>query len=68
MDTPTPQAMFRYLEWRATEEEHDAEFFEACARRFDALRESLLHNAKVFRERAENIRDNLAFLRGDALA
>jgi len=68
MDTPTPEAVFNCLEWRAAEEEHDAQFFEECARRFDAVREPLLHNAKIYRERAENIRANLAFLRGDGLA
>ena len=68
MNIPTPETIFRFLNWRATEEDFDAEFFEECARRFEADRELLLHNAKIYRQRAKNIRANLAFLRGDGLA
>jgi hypothetical protein len=65
MNIPTSQAIFSFLNWRATEEDYDAEFLEDCARRFEADREPLLHNAKIYRQRAKNIRANLAFLRGD---
>jgi hypothetical protein len=65
MDTQTPEAIFSYLEWRATEEEDDAEFLEECARRFETVREPFLHNAGIYRERSNNIRANLALLRGD---
>jgi hypothetical protein len=64
MDFPTPETIFSFLNWRATEEDYDAEFLEECARRFEADRETLLHNAKIYRKRAKNIRANLAFLRG----
>jgi hypothetical protein len=62
MNIPTPEAVFSYLAWRATEEDYDAEFLEECAQRFETHREPFLHNAKIYRERAENIRSNLAFL------
>ena len=68
MKFPTSEAMFSFLEWRATEEDYDAEFLEECAGKFQAHREPLLHNAKIYRERAENIRANLAFQRGDRIA
>lgn len=64
METPTPEAVFSYLLWRATEEENDAEFLEECAGRFDAVRESFLNNAEAYRTRAENIRASLEFLSG----
>ena len=68
MSLPTPEALFSFLDWRATEEDYDAEFLEECAREFEADREALLQDAKFYRERAQNIRANVAFLRGDALA
>ncbi|MGA8224230.1 MAG: hypothetical protein WB780_21465 [Candidatus Acidiferrales bacterium] len=68
MKIPTPEAVFSYLAWRATEEYYDAEFLEECAQRFEADREPFLHNAKIYRERAQNIRAYLAFLCGDGLA
>ena len=67
MNFPTPEAVFSYVAWRADEEIYDAEFFEECANRFEAHREPLLHNAKIYRQRAKNIRANLAFLRVDGL-
>jgi hypothetical protein len=67
MNIPTSQAIFSFLNWRATEEEYDAEFFEGCARRFEVDREPLLQNAKICRERATNIRAASAFLRGDRI-
>jgi hypothetical protein len=63
METPTPEAVFSYLLWRATEKENDAEFLEECAGRFDAVREPFLRIAEVYRTRAENIRGNLDLLR-----
>ena len=68
MNIPTPEAVFSYLAWRADEEIYDAEFFEEFASRFEAHREPLLHNAQIYRQRAQNIRANLALLRGDGLA
>ena len=68
MNFLTSEAIFSFLNWRATEEDYDTEFFEECARRFEADRELLLHNAKIYRQRATNIRANLAFLLGDGLA
>jgi len=68
MNIPTSEAIFSFLNWRATEEDYDAEFLEECARRFEADREPFLHNAEIYRQRAKNIRANLAFLRGDGLA
>src|SRR4029077_10091800 len=65
MNFPTPEAVLSYLAWRADEEIYDAEFFEECARRFEADREPFLHNAETYRQRAKNIRANLAMLRGD---
>jgi hypothetical protein len=62
MNFPTPEAMFSFLDRAATEEDYDAEFLEECARKFAADKEHLLHNAKIYRERAHNIRANLAFL------
>lgn len=67
MDFPTPEAILSFLNWRATEEDYDAEFLEECASRFEEHRESFLHNATIYGQRAENIRANLAFLRGDEL-
>jgi hypothetical protein len=67
MNFPTSEAIFSFLSWRATEEDYDAEFFEECARRFEAGREPFLHNAEIYRQSAKNIRANLAFLRGDEL-
>ena len=64
METPTPEAVFSYLQWRANEEENDAEFLEECARRFDAVREPFLHDARTYRERAQNIRASLEALHG----
>lgn len=64
METPTSEAVFSYLLWRATEEENDAEFLEECAGRFDAVREPLLRNARIYRERAQNIRASLDALHG----
>jgi len=52
-----------YLEWHADEEEHDAEFLEECAHKFDAVREPFLRDARVSRERAQNIRASLETLR-----
>jgi hypothetical protein len=67
MNFPTPEAIFSFLNWRATEEDYDAEFLEECARKFEADREAWLQDAKIYRERARNIRDCLAFLRGAEL-
>jgi hypothetical protein len=64
MKTSTPEAVFSYLHWRAIEEENDAEFLEECAHRFDAVREPFLRNAKIYRERAHNIRAGIEALRG----
>jgi hypothetical protein len=63
MKTSTPKAAASYLEWHADEEEHDAEFLEECARKFDGVREPFLRNAKIYRERAQNIRASLEVLR-----
>jgi hypothetical protein len=68
MNFPTPKAVFSFLGWRATEEDYDAESLEDCARRFEANRIPVLLNAQIYRQRAKNIRANLAFLRGDGLA
>jgi hypothetical protein len=68
MNFLTSEAIFSFLNWRATEEDYDAEFLEGCARRSAADRENLLCNAKICRQRAKNIRANLVFLRGDGLA
>jgi hypothetical protein len=68
MNFPTPEAVFSYLAWRATEEDYDAEFLEECARRFEEHSVPFLHNAEIYRKRAQNIRANLAVLRGDGLA
>jgi hypothetical protein len=66
MNISTSEAIFSFLTWRATEEDYDAEFFfEECARRFEAAKEPLLHNAGIYKQRAQNIRAKLAFLRGD---
>jgi hypothetical protein len=67
MNFPTPEAIFSFLDWRATEEDYDAEFLEECARKFEADREAWLQDAKIYRERAQNIRANLALLRGFGL-
>ena len=64
MNTSTPEAGVGYLQWHADEEDHDAEFLEECAHRFDAVREPFLRNAKIYRKRAHNIRSNLEALRG----
>jgi len=63
MKTSTPETVANYLEWHADEEEHDAEFLEECAHRFDAVKEPFLRDAKVSRERAQNIRASLEALR-----
>jgi hypothetical protein len=68
MSFPTSETIFSFLAWQADEEIYDAEFFEECAHRFEADREFLLHNAKIYRQRAKHIRANLALLRGDGLA
>jgi hypothetical protein len=68
MNFPTPEAVLSYLAWRANEEIYDAEFLEECAGMFEAHREQSLHDAAIYRQRAQNIRANLAFLRGDGLA
>jgi hypothetical protein len=53
METPTPEAVCSYLQWRADEEKHDAEFLEECAHKFDAVREPFLRDARIYRERAK---------------
>jgi hypothetical protein len=63
MKTSTPEAVASYLEWRADEEDHDAEFLEECAHRFDVVREPFLRIAKIYRDRAQNIRASLETLR-----
>jgi hypothetical protein len=67
MKIPTREAVFNFLDWRATEEDYDAEFLEECASRFEEDREAFLQDAKIYREGAQNIRASLAFLRGDGL-
>jgi len=57
----TPEFVFSYLQWRATEEEYDTDFFEQCAQRFDALREPFLETAEAHRSRARNISASLEF-------
>lgn len=64
MNTSIRETVARYFEWHADEEEHDAEFLEECAHRFDVVREPFLQSAKIYRERAENIRAGLEALRG----
>jgi len=64
MNIVTPEAVFSYLQWRAIEEEYDAEFLEECAGRFDAVRESFLASAEAHRSRARNIRASLEIPRG----
>jgi hypothetical protein len=64
MKTSIREAVARYFEWNADEEEHDAEFLEECAYRFDSVRGPFLRNAKIHRERAQNIRAGLEALRG----
>ena len=64
MNTPIREAVARYFEWHADEEDHDAEFLEEYAHRFDAVREPFLRDAKICRERAQNIRVSVAALRG----
>jgi len=63
MKTSTPKAVFSYLQWRAIEEENNAKFLEGCADSFDAVREPFLGKAKIYRERAHNIRAGLEALR-----
>ncbi len=63
MKSLTPELVFSYLQWRAIEEEYDAEFLEECAERFDAVREFFLESAKDHRSRAQNIRASLAIPR-----
>ena len=60
----TPELVFSYFQWRAIEEEYDAEFLEECAERFDAVRESFLESAQHHRSRARNIRASLEIPRG----
>jgi hypothetical protein len=62
MEIPTPEAVFSYLQWRANEEDHDAEFLEECAGRLDVIREPFLRKSKIHRTRAKNIRVNLKLL------
>jgi hypothetical protein len=62
METPTPEAVFSYLMWRATEEENDAEFLEECAGRIDVIREPFLRKSKIHRTRAKNIRAKVKLL------
>ena len=61
MKTLTPEAVFSYLLWRATEEENDAVFLEECAVRFDTVREPFLREAKDYKTRVKNIRASLEF-------
>jgi hypothetical protein len=63
MKTSTPETVANYLEWHADEEEHDAEFLEECAHRFDAVKGPFPRNAKIYRVRAQNIRASLETLR-----
>jgi len=60
----TPELVSSYLQWRALEEEYDADFLEKCAERFDGARESFLNNAEAHRLRARNIRASLEIPRG----
>jgi|HubBroStandDraft_6_1064221.scaffolds.fasta_scaffold02513_6 hypothetical protein len=64
MNTSTPEAVANYLKWHADEEEHDAEFLEDCAHRFETVRRPFLRDARIYRERAQNIRASLEALRG----
>jgi hypothetical protein len=64
MKTAIREAVAGYFEWHAAEEEQDAEFLEEGARGFEAVREPFLRNAKIYRERAHNIRAGLEALRG----
>ena len=64
MKTSTPKAVASYRQWHADENQEDAEFLEECAHRFDAVREPFLRNAKIYRERAQNIRASLEAQRG----
>ena len=63
MKTPGVEAALDYLEWHADEEGYDADFLEECANKFSGVRESFIHNAKFYRERARNIRANVEALR-----
>ncbi|MGC1594588.1 MAG: hypothetical protein WA774_04475 [Candidatus Acidiferrales bacterium] len=67
MKTPGVEAALDYLEWHADEEGYDADFLEECATKFNAVRVPFLHNAKICRERARNIRANVETLREIAL-
>ena len=64
MNTSTPDAVANYFEWHADQEEHDAEFLEECAHKFEEVRALFLRDAKICRERAQNIRASLDALRG----
>jgi len=54
----SPETVFSYFQWQATEEDNDADFLEECAK-FGEGRERFLANAKIHRVRAENIRASL---------
>jgi hypothetical protein len=56
----TPEGIFSYFHWRATEEDNDADFLEECAK-FSEEGEKFLDTAKAHRARAENIRASLDF-------
>jgi hypothetical protein len=64
MNTSIRETVARYFEWHADEEEHDAEFLEECAHRFEAVREPFLRDARIYRERAQNIRAGFDAPRG----
>jgi hypothetical protein len=63
MKFPTLKTVVGFLEWRGREEDYDAQFLEECAREFRAHRKPLLHKARIYKQRAQNIRANLALLR-----
>ncbi len=63
MKTSTQETVVGYLQWHADEEAHDAEFLAECAHKFEAVREAFLRDAKIYRERAQNIRASLEALR-----
>jgi hypothetical protein len=64
MKTSIREAVAGYFEWHADEAEQDAEFLEECAHRFEAVRRPFLRAARIYRERAQNIRANLEALHG----
>ena len=64
MKTSIRETGARYFEWHADQEEHDAEFLEECAHKFEAVRALFLRDAKICRERTQNIRASLDALRG----